>query len=920
MARRASGGRRQDLITTKFQPPASPAQLVTRSHLLDQLDAGCERRLTLIHGPAGFGKTTLAVQWREALLRGGATVAWLSLGQEDNALNRCLAYLIEAIRAVEPSIGQGLVVPLQTHPEHAAPVVLAELVNELRSFGGQLYLVLDDLHLVTEAAIYSAIWFLIEHAPANFRLVIVSRSQPRLPLMKLRVGGQLNEIAADELRFNAEECATFLRDASTLPLGQDAVETLWRSTEGWIAALQLALLSLRASGDREHLIRNFSGKHHAVGDYLAENVLDSLPKKTLDFLITTSILDRLCGDLCVAVSGHRDSQAILEQLEKQNLFIRPLDEERRWYRYHHLFADCLQRRLERDWPGRVAALRRAASEWFAQQGFTDEAVRHSLAANDVERAIDLVERDAMMLVEHSEMATLLALVHKLPDERLCDRVPLQLAIAWGNCLIHRQGPAREALERVANCLMNRRRPKDTAMAAESRVVQACISIYADQLEGVEEQVQPCIEHSGEHSPWVVAVAANILSYVLIHRFDYEGAIRLQAWARPFHDRTQGPFSGIYGRCCAGIAAQSLGRLDDGAAYFRDALQLARDSAGRYSHAARLAEGLLGQVLYETNQLEEAARLLEESRTLGLEGGVAEFSIATYTCASRLRAQQGDPAAAHRILDEGGHAARQLGFERLAAAVLWERVRLYIACGDVGSAAAIFDATLPALGAPPASDGVSEQSEELRLLAWARLRCAQGAARGVLPVLETILTRAVERRRACFAVVTRVQLALALEDCGEHDAARDALAQAMWEGQSIGMCRVFLDEGPRLEVLAGNDLGQVRTSAVPAAGSLTRIPGPAGASEALRLREIEILRMLEQGRSNKEIARVMAIGVNTVKWYLKSIYAKLGVATRSQAVHQARQRGLLQDDGYPLRQQPVTPKLGDLLRDRSESGR
>lgn len=922
---------RPHLITTKFQPPASPPQLVARGHLLEQLNAGRRRRLTLIHGPAGFGKTTLVVQWRDLLLQDGAAVAWLSMGREDNALDRWLSYIVEAIRMVESSIGRGLVALLEAQPEHAAPVVLADLVNELKTHGRSLYLILDDYHLVTERAIHDAIGFLIDYAPANFQLVITSRSRPPLPLTKLRVGDQLNEIDADELRFSADECAVFIRDANTLSLSQSAVQSLWRSTEGWIAALQLALLSLRASDDREHLIRSFSGKHHAVGDYLAENVLDSLPQETLDFLTATSILDRLCGDLCAAVSGHRNSQAILEQLERQNLFIRPLDDERCWYRYHHLFADFLQRRLERDRPECMAALQRAASDWFAQQGFTDEAVRHALAANDVERAIALVERDAMMLVEHSAMSTLLALVHKLPSERLRDRVPLQLAIAWGNCLIHRPAEARQALDHVMNSLSAQRRPEHDGLAAEARVVQACISIYADRLEGVEEQVQPCIAHSSDHSAWVVAVASNILTFVLIHRFDYEGAIRLQAWARQFHDRTQGPFSGIYGRCFAGIAAQALGRLGEGAGYFRDALRLAHGSAGRYSHAARLTEALLGQLLYETNELEEAEKLLEESRALGLEGGVVDFSIATYVSASRLRAQQGDNVEAHRILDEGAHAARQLGFARLAAAMLCERVRVHLALGDVAAAAAMFDADFSPTAADAADDGdgVAQQSRELRLLAWAQLRCAQGAAAEAVPILSGLLAHATRHRRACFAVVTRVQLALAMAQCGDRDAGRDLLAQALHEGQSIGMCRVFLDEGPRLATLAAAvaaraeqqdvapPLGRVpyaNSSAIPLADRLATSSTPsstkprsgewpsstvAGDScEALKEREIEILVMLDQGRSNKEIARVMAVGVNTVKWYLKSVYAKLGVASRTQAVYQARRNGLLQSDRYP----------------------
>ena len=912
----AKGGHQPDrprLIATKFRAPARSGALLTRQHLLEQLDGRRDRKLTLIHGPAGFGKTTLAIQWRERLQAHGAAVAWLSISRDDNSPGRFLTYLVEAVRVGEPSITLDVISLLETKAEQAADIVVADLVNEFASIERDFYLILDDWHLIHEHAVRDVVSFLLDHAPPGFHLVLTSRERPALPLARLRVDDQLTEIAASDLRFSVGESRAFLCDVNELSLDDGDVHSLWNSTEGWVAALQLALLSLRTAGDTTHSIESFSAKHHVIGEYLAENVLDHLPSEVLEFLLATSILDRLSGSLCAAVSGVAASQQMLEYLDKQDLFIQPLDEAHEWYRYHHLFASHLQRRLERSAPHRMAELHAAASRWFAEHGHTDEAVAHALSAGEPERAVELVERDAMWLVEHSYMSTLRGLVARLPAWRLHARPQLQLAIAWGHCLTHRAGDARVALDHAEAHLATQDLSPWHESVVEAGVVEACIRIYQDRMDGVEEMVQPSIERAASYRPWVVAVASNVLTYVYLHRFDYDAALRLQAWARPFQDRAQGPFSGIYGRCFAGIAAKALGRLEQGADHFRDALRMADATIGRHSHAARLAEALLGQVMVEMNALDEAERLLDDSRALGLEGGVADFSIATYVSSSRLLAQRGDIAGAHAVLDEGEQTAAHLGFARLAAAVLCERVRLWVAAGDVDTASRLFDACAEA---SVAGREVCPETTELLQLAQARLYRAQGRAGEALALLRPLLDAATAQRRCVFEVRVRLQLALTLDAAGDAAAARAMLAEAVMQGLTAGMKRSFLDEGPRLvELLAGLDaaltgdgsahagwarvrpalaglvalgLAEQAPRATPREPELIQLP----ASGVLKDREAEILRLLERGSSNKEIARSLAIGVDTVKWYLKSIYAKLGVTCRAQAVYEARRNGTL----------------------------
>lgn len=909
---------RPKLISTKFRVPlGDKTHHVMRPRLLEQLNAGTGRKLTLIHAPAGCGKTTLATQWREELLKLGATVAWLSLDRNDSDLERCLSYIVEAIRLVEPSIAVDLVSLLEANSEGAAGFVLTDLVSEFENYTGEFFLVLDDWHLIKSEKIHDALLFLCAHSPPNFHLIVTCRSQPALPLAKLRLEAQLTEIKESDLRFDETECAAFLTSADKLGLRADQVQTLWKTTEGWIGALQLALISLRTSENRDQLIAKFSGKHHSIADYLTENVLNSLPGDTLEFLLKTSILDRLSGRLCSAVSGRPDAQIFLESLEKQDLFIRPLDDERVWFRYHHLFASYLQRRLERDYPEQVASLHLAASVWFAENGQTGEAISHALSAGDNERAIDLVEKDAMWLVEHSYMGTLLGWVNKLPKAPLRGRFALQLAIAWANCLIHRPADARSALVGVELALSGIDAAEARESIGEARVVQACIDIYEDRIEGIEATLRACLDDSIAYRPWIIAVAANVLTYVLIHSFRFEEAMRLQVWARPFHERTQGPFSAVYGRCFFGMAQLAIGQLAAAADSFQQTLSLARETAGRHSHAAQLAGALLGQVLYESNALHDAELLLEESRELGVEGGVADFSLATYITLSKIKVQQVDFADAHTILDEGASNAEQLSIERLSKAVAAERVRVLLAQGNITAANRMLGVFAAGGGVAAAAlpDGITTQISEMGQMAQARVLCAQGQAQTAVALLTPLLEKAVANQRKYFEVCLRVQLAIALELAGLQENADEMLKVAVISGFPHGVVRTFLDEDSRLIVSLGRLRDKCRRAPgdcpthlidwlddliaasrgshcespanPPLKGTAAKKSSDAKSVEALKEREVDILRMLDQGRANKEIARSLGIGVDTVKWYLKAIFAKLGVARRAHAIAEAR---------------------------------
>ncbi|WP_390479725.1 LuxR C-terminal-related transcriptional regulator [Frankia casuarinae] len=858
----------------------------------------------------------MAVQWQRVLRAEGVPVAWLSLDRDDNDAVWFLSHLIEAVRRVEPTLGGDLVEVLEGHSDDAQRYVLTELVNQLAEHRRPLAIVLDDWHLIDAPQAVAALEFLLEAGPANLHLIVTSRT--RSPAVgRLKVRNQVTEIDATQLRFDHRESAAFLLELNELDLDSTDVHRLWSSTDGWVAALQLATLSLRDSADPSALIRGFSGRHHSLGDYLAENVFDALPADLLDFLLTTSVCDRLCGDLAAAVSGQRRGQALLEELERRDLFLRPLDDNREWFRYHHLFVGYLRRRLERDHADRVVTLHRTASAWFADHGLLGEAVTHALAAGNDAGAVDLVERQAMHLVEHSRMAVLLSLVNKLPSALLPGRSRLQIAIAWANCLLQRAQPAQVALDHVRAALT----PDDTSdtgkdILGEADVVQACIDVYGDRIYRAADLIAPYIAKNSGYRPWLVAVSSNIRTFVDIHTFAYDTAQARQRWANAFHDTTRGPFAGVYGRCFAGLAAFAQLDLVTAERLYREAVALAREAAGPRSHAARLAGALLGRLYYERGDIDAAERLLEECHELGAESGVADLMIATYSTLARIKTLRGEIEDVWHLLDEGSEAASQLVLPRLSAAVDHERLRLHLARGDLGRAQNVLARQSDDVAR--GGDGIAMATRHYQLAMRARVMAAQADYDGALRLLSQMHQESSSVAWRYAETATRIDLAVVHSLTGDTDTALRTLVPAVVAGARCGLVRTVTDAGPELLKIIGElrDASRCRRwpvelptvpsdylskllatahadaerAAIPIIDRpAERNPAP---EEPLNAREIDILRLLDRGLSNKEIARNLGLTINTVKWYLKSIYTKLGVARRGESVSEARRRRIL----------------------------
>lgn len=921
---------------TKYRPPIAAGTVVERRRLIDQLESGRHCRLALIHAPAGFGKSTLAAQWSQRLGRRGRTVAWMSIDHDDNNPVWFLAHLIEAVRRVRATLGEELLGVLEEHAAEADRYVITALVNELDQGGEPLVLVVDDWHRVDDPRTLAAMEFLLDSASPLLQVVVASRTRSGLPLGRLRVQGQLVEVDATALRFDAAESEQLLVGINRLPLGPQDIEELLETTDGWVAALQLASLSLRGNAEPAQLIESLSGRHHSIGEYLAENVLDTLPPRTLAFLLRTSLPERLCAELATALTGDEMSQAMLERVERDDLFLRPLDENRAWFRYHHLFVEFLRRRLERDHPAEVRGLHRRAARWFADNNLSSEAVDHALAADDPDLAVDIVTDQAMYLVEHSRMATLLMLVDKLPWTLVADRPRLQIALAWANCLLQRREPAQAALEELGRSLGP---PPDAAappgphddLRVEGRVVQACIDIYSDRIGRVDQLLGDCLDRSDELRSWVIAVAANIETFASIQRFDFAAARRRQVWAWRFHQRTRGPFAGVYGQCFAGIAA--LEQLDVPAA--RKHLVLARErgirDAGRQSHAARLAGALLGGLLYQVGELDEAERLLDEAHDLGGESGVVDFMLAGFVVLARIKAGRGRLDLAEELLEEGAAVSRELGLRRLAAAVAEEQMALGLGAG----------AELPEVFESDAEpvDGIEVGIAETVLAAGLRRYLGDGSGaeadrEQAVSDARTLVLRAEQHHRPLAALRARALLAAVLHTAGRSADAEVETAAALQVCARVGIVGPLVDGGPRLvellramaaavdatgesemvpgvpavfvrELLERRGVAEPVPTAQRVAPSVTRRgPQPESGPPTVKLtelriplepatdRELEILRLLDAGRSNKEIARNLNLSTNTVKWYLKALYTKFDVTRRQECVSVARRRNLL----------------------------
>ena len=896
---------RDPLLSTKLHVPRPRVQLVQRSYLVERLQQGMAGPLTLISAPAGFGKTTLLAQW---LAQSGTSVAWLSLEAEDNDPTRFLSYLIAALQTLDAQIGTTALAMLHTPQPPPPEAVLAVLTNDLMSReGGDVVLVLDDYHTITADPIQRGMTFLLEHLPPQLHLTLATRADPPLPLARLRAQGQLCEVRTADLCFGTTEASAFLQDVMGLGLEASAIATLERRTEGWIAGLQLAALSLQGRTDVSAFLAAFTGSHRYVLDYLSDEVLARQDAAVQQFLLHTCILERLSGPLCDAVMGQEGSQAMLEALERANLFVVPLDDERGWYRYHHLFAQVLRHHLQQAEPMLVPELHRRASAWYERHGLPAEAVQHALAIPDVELAAHLIEPIALPMAIQGQTSTVLAWLNALPEVLVRARPYLCVCHALLLMSTNQLEAAEELLQAAERGI------QEELSAEQAQIILGWVLALRGRIanySGDLSQAIPLARQALELLPEAEGIARAGALITIIRAYQVSGdataATEHAVAAAVALIRTWDSPVALVGSMTVLARLHTLqGKLRQAVATYEQVVQVVPGLEVLQTPVSTAYYFGLGDLLREWNELEAAEHHLSQGMALVNETLALEPSVAVlgYMALARLLQARGKPREALTALDALASLAWQRHFPaHLMSQVAAVRAQLELAQGN--TAAAIHWADVSGLSLQDAGVPYPRESEYLILV---RVRIAQACGEGASPYLQEVM-HLLDRLQASAEANARlgsvleilVVRTLALAAQGDYTAALAALERALVQAAPEGYIRLFVDEGaPMLAELrraqAHSAVPQYVATLLTAFGEPSpadRASRPEGLLEPLTQREREVLRLLLEGASNREIARRLVLSVNTVKRHVYNLCGKLGVQSRTQAIIRARTLNLL----------------------------
>lgn len=930
-----NGAMSTSLLATKlYRPPPQPNS-VLRRRLLAQLDDGLRRNLTLIAAPAGSGKTTLLSQW---LPEGARPVAWLTLDEGDREPARFLAYLVGALQGLVPQLGAGLMATLLAPQPPPPAAAVTELINALAALAQPIVLVLDDYHLVNSPPVDASLSLLLAHQLPQLHLVIATREDPQLPLARLRARGALTELRAADLRFTPFEAAELFNQTEGLSLLAEEVTALERRTEGWAAGLHLAALSLRGHRDAAGFVRSFSGSHRFVLDYLLEEVLRQLPAPIQQFLLRTAILDRLCGPLCDAVLEALPGagQTTLHAIERANLFLVPLDDERIWYRYHHLFGELLQQRLPQDGgvsDGDIAGLHFRASVWYEAQGLMLEALQHAAAAADPTRVAALAERSWEQMDNGFQSAAWCRWVRQLPEAVLRARPVLCTQYAWALMDVGEIEASEARLRDAEHWLASPDGLAAVSSGTAGRMVvvveeqlgtlPARIAVARAYLAQAQRDFAATVRHAAialastaDAEPLLRAQAETLIGFAHWADGDLDAAQRaISSWIE--HTRQAGnlAFALASGFYLAEIRL-AQGQLREAARLCRQLLQLvpADDDAARLA-VPHLHLGL-ALVAHEQGDVPAAALHLQASKDGGERASLVDWPFRWHLAQARVRESAGDWEAALDLLDEAGrrYVRNPVPDLRPLAAL---KARVHLRQGNLAAALAwVAEADL----SPSDELGYLREFEQLTLvrLLIARARQKQGAEElhTVFPLLTRLLVAAEAGGRVGSAIEILLLQSLAHEVRGDTTQAIVPLERALALAEPEGYVRLFVDEGPPLvrllteaqsaERKAQNDPLQhycdlLLSALIQSAGA--QADGMDGVlrsnartlerfQEALSEREREVLQLIAEGLSNQDLAARLYLSPHTIKVHTRNIYGKLGVTSRTQAVAMGRNLGIL----------------------------
>ncbi len=909
----------QFLLVTKLAIPPVRSDVVPRPRLVNQLQLGIQRSLTLIAAPAGFGKTTLLSTWLELA---SLPAAWISLESDDDDLTRFWSYVFTALARVHPGSGTSALALLQASTLSSQPpieTVLTLWINDLATLPHEIMLVLDDYHLITGQPIHRSVTYLVDHLPSQLHLIIVTRADPPLPLARLRTRGHLTEIRVADLRFTAEETASFLTHVHGFSLAASDVAALAARTEGWIAGLQLAALSMQGHKDISGFLKAFTGSHRYIIDYLVEEVLAQQPESVQTFLLQTAILERLQGSLCEAVMGEPfEGQAMLEQLEQINLFLTPLDDERLWYRYHQLFAEALRHRLQRRQRALVPELHRRASIWYEQHGLLRDAVHHALAAADFKLAVRLMEQVGNSLVSLGEITTLQRWVAALPNELVRSRIEISV---WQGWLLFVSGKHDEALQHLQDIertfdlgsVVDKPREQQTippgafnqqtAILGRIAAIRASIAITQGDLPRTITLSRLALEYlpkeymARAYVAWYLGkahwlsgdVEAASVALTSASHVSWE-VNHLYAVFLVIHDLTH-----------LQIMQGDLNRADQTC---RQALQQALERGGNQP-AGGPAFVVRGHLEREWNHLDAATSLLQEGIRLCEQTANITVIVQAYIELAFINQARGDTDGANAMMRQAVQRAERLppsqsrGTQEVEASQVW----LSLIQGDMAAASRWVQRC-----------GLSVDQElshlrEREYLTLVRILIVQCKLDEAIQWLGNLLQLAEMQGRIGSVIELLMLHLLARAASGETNLAMAQLARALSLAEPEGYVRLFVDEGapmarllvqmrrrpsgstPYLEqllaLLDGTQNEEESDPSIP-----LPVPSPDPQSFLLSERELEVLRLIVAGSSNREIADQLVIAVSTVKWYVNAIYGKLQVESRTKAIAKARELNII----------------------------
>ncbi|MBW2623221.1 MAG: hypothetical protein JRD68_09975, partial [Deltaproteobacteria bacterium] len=845
---------------------------------------------------------------------------WFSLDEDDNNPTRLWVYLINSLSALESGVGENALSMLLSSEAASLESVITSLINDLAAVEGKFTLVLDDYHVITLETIHQSIDFFVEHLPPQMHLVIAGRTEPSLPLALLRSRGEIMEFGAGDLRFSEEEAGHFLNELMGLNLSADDVAALENRTEGWIAGLQLAALSMQGQQNPSAYIESFAGDDRNIMDYLIEEVLEKQPSDIQSFLMETSILDRVTGSLCDAVTGRNNGQEMLEMLEQVNLFITSLDNKRKWFRYHRLFLDLLRHRLEQYEPEKITGLHHRAALWYESHNLYDEALGHGLASGDHEQLGRLLESSGEPVIMHGEVNLLLECLEALPDEMIRARPRLSLYYAWASLrgahtrladVEMRLIDAEMGLDGAEQAVAETDEPHVREILGQVAALRGALALRFDDEESYTlELSKQALEYLPEDSLALRGVVARSLGDIYERKDDLAAAIQAQSEALSMSKSAGDIFESVFAASRLGRLYEAQGQLHLAAGIYREALQRVGLHEGPEIPVAGLAYMGLGEILREWNDLESASAHLSDAIELYQKWGEPTMLPEGFAFLSRVKHAQGDNDSALELIETAKRLAQDYNITSMIPRISGIQARLWVRVGKLEEATR----WLHESGKSVDDDfsNLTFRVLQYEYVSLARVLTAVGELDKAIYLFGRLLEAAEPSGRIGGIIEILVLRAIALQNQGKMDQALEDFRRALYLGNPEGFIRSFVAEGPPLPLLLATILEDsvkkrqkeqypisieyLRTLLTAfEVSSKERKNGKISGqplAEPLSERELEVLSLLESGLSNREIGEALYVAVNTVKTHIRNIYGKLSVRSRTQAVARAKSLGLL----------------------------